>query len=164
MKPELTQSRLKELLHYDPETGHFTWLVSRNQIAVAGSRAGSPNSDGYIKVKIDGVLRSAHRLTFLYMTGETPTEVDHSNRNRSDNSWPNLRPASRRENMGNVGLLDNNTSGHRGVTWNKQVGKWKVQGTRDGRRIHLGYFKHLEEAASVSQAWREETFGIFAAA
>ena len=65
--------------------------------------------------------------------------------------------------MGNVGPLSNNTSGHRGVLWDKRLGKWKAQGLRDGRKIYLGRFTSLEEAAAVAQAWREENFGIFAA-
>lgn len=160
----LTQERLKELLQYDPETGHFTWRVRTNGRVPAGSRAGSPNRDGYIQIKIGGVLRAAHRLAFLYMTGEIPSEVDHINRVRDDNQWPNLRPATRRENAGNKGPQRNNASGHRGVTWHKQHGKWLARGMRDGRMFHLGYFTSLEAAAAVTQKWREENFGVFAAA
>lgn len=160
----LTQDRLKELLHYDPETGHLTWLTSRRGHVRAGSRAGSPDSKGYIKIKIDGSSHSAHRLAFLYMTGETPPkDVDHINRVRSDNRWINLRPASRRENQGNVGLRGNNTSGHRGVSLDKRAGKWRAYGMRDGRLTHLGYFTSLEEAATIAQAWHEENFKEFAA-
>lgn len=66
-------------------------------------------------------------------------------------------------NTGNVGPLSNDTSGHRGVTWDKRRGKWWAQGMRDGRMINLGRYSDLEEAAAVAQAWREENFGIFAA-
>ena len=166
MKPALTQDRLKELLHYDPDTGVFTRRVSLNgNNAIAGSRAGSPDSKGYILIKIDGVLRRAHRLAFLYMTGGAPPEfVDHINRVKDDNRWVNLRPATSRENKGNVGLRRDNTSGHRGVSWDKRARKWMAFGTRDGRKIHLGYFDSLDGAAAAAQAWREESFGIFAAA
>jgi hypothetical protein len=165
MKAELTQERLKELLHYDPETGHFTWRVTRNpRTAPFDSRAGSPNRKGYILIRIDGIRRLAHRLAFLYMTGgASPEFVDHINRVKDDNSWGNLRPATSRDNQGNVGVRSDNTSGHRGVTWHKRLGKWQAYGARDGRRIYLGYYTSLEEAAAVAQKWREEYFGIFAA-
>lgn len=161
-----TQERLKELLHFEPGTGHFTWLVSRNSNnAIVGSLAGSVNGRGYIQIRIDGVRRYAHRLAFVYMMGELPPkDVDHLNRNRADNRWANLRPASRRENEGNKGLRGDNTSRHRGVTWDKQAGKWRARGTRDGRRIHLGRFENIEEAAAIARAWREKNFGIFATA
>ena len=162
--PPLTQARLKELLHYDPETGYFTRLVSRNSNnAVVGSRAGRRDGKGYIQIGIDGVKRLAHRLAFLYMTGEIPAVVDHVDRVRDDNSWRNLRPATPRENEGNKGLRADNTSGRRGVSWHRLTGKWVVQGRRDGRVIHLGLFTSLEEAAAAAQAWREENFGVFAA-
>lgn len=158
----LTQARLKVLLHYDPETGHFTWRVTRNQTAI-GSRAGSPSGDGYIRIKVDGQLQRAHRLAFLYMTGEfPPNQVDHINRDRTDNRWENLRPATRRENEGNKGLRRDNTSGHRGVSWFKPAKKWAAYGYRNGRRVHLGYFASLEEAAAAAREWREENFGVFA--
>lgn len=164
-KKELTQAHLKELLHYDPETGHFTWLVTRRGTAVAGSRAGSDGGRGYIRIEIEGIKHRAHRLAFLYMTGTLPPKhVDHINRDKPDNRWSNLRPATNQENAGNVAPRRNNTSGHLGVSWHKRDGKWRAQGARDGRRIHLGYFDNLEEATAVAQAWREETYGVFATA
>jgi hypothetical protein len=164
MKPELTQDRLKELLHYDPETGHFTWRATSRNVA-AGSRAGTIDSRGYRQISVDGKLRLAHRIAFLYMLGTFPPgDVDHVNQMKDDNRWPNLRSATRRENAGNKGLQKNNTSGHRGVSWDKRVGKWVAYGSCDGRVVHLGYFTSLEEAAEVAQKRREEYFGIFASA
>lgn len=164
MKSELTQARLKELLHYDPATGVFTWLVSRGR-SLAGSRAGSFDAEGYRRIGIDGRDYAAHRLAFLYMVGEfPPADVDHANRTPGDNRWGNLRPATRRENVGNVGLRRDNTSGYRGVSRNRRNEKWQAYGALDGLKIHLGYFDSISEAASVAKKWREENFGIFAAA
>lgn len=165
-RPPLTQARLKELLHYDPETGYFTRLVSRNSSnAVAGSRAGSVDCRGYRVIQIDRRTYKEHRLAFVYMTGSfPPAEVDHINRDRVDNRWSNLRPATSQENHGNTGRRADNTSGHRGVTWDKRHQKWHAQGMCGGRRIHLGRYSDLEEAAAAAQAWREQHFGPFASA
>lgn len=161
MKPELTRARLKELLHYDPETGHFMRRVTVSN-AVAGSRAGAIGNRGYVRIRIDDKEHLAHRLAFLYMTGEwPPKDVDHINRDRADNRWENLRHATRQENLRNVGLHRSNTSGHRGVTWNKRRGKWQAFGKRGGRYIFLGCFDVLEEAAATARKWREDNFGEF---
>lgn len=165
MKPDLTQARLKEVLNYDPETGHFTWLVSRRGPARIGSRAGTVDSYGYILVGIDGRSFKAHRLAFLYMTGAFPPAwVDHANREKSDNRWENLRPATPSENRANEGLRRDNTTGYKGVSWNKRRGKWHARGRRGGRVAHLGYFDDLEEAAEAARAWRKENHGAFAGA
>jgi len=164
MKPELTQARLKELLHYDPETGVFVRRKSRRADLI-NTRAGATSSEGYCVIKIGTRAFKAHRLAFLYMTGAPPpAEVDHINRDRADNRWVNLRAATARENGGNKGPRRDNASGHRGVSWYKRGGKWRVQGKRNGRKKHLGYFSSLEEAAAVAKAWREEYFGKFAVA
>ena len=163
-RPPLTQARLKELLHYDPETGVFTWRVSRGGIA-AGSRAGTPDKEGYDRIKADGRKYGSHRLAFLYMTGSPPPdEVDHINREKGDNRWSNLRLATSRDNRGNEGLRRNNTSGYRGVTWDRQCRKWRAQGGHCGRTIHLGRFDTLEAAAEAARKWREKTFKEFACA
>ena len=159
--PPLTQDRLKELLHYDPDTGRFIWIGSRGGTA-AGSRAGARDSHGYIRISICGKLHLAHRLAFLYVVGATPPkDIDHINHVRDDNRWENLRPATRRENAVNTGPRRGNTSGHRGVTWDKLAGKWRAQSRCGGRCVYLGLHTSLEEAAAVADAWRKEHHGEF---
>lgn len=163
-RPPLTQARLKELLHYDPETGHFTWRVSRGA-ATAGRRAGGPVSYGYRGIRVCSVLRREHRLAWLYMLDEDPTrDIDHANRDRSDNQWSNLRLASRSDNLLNQGLSSRNTSGHRNVIWDRRAGSWRVEVQVRGRRTYLGAFDVLSEAAARAEQWRAENHGKFAAA
>ena len=70
---ELTQSLLKELLHYDPDTGVFTWVGQDNRHSqFLGKDAGSTNTYGYLEIRVSGARHKAHRLVFLYMTGEIP--------------------------------------------------------------------------------------------
>src|SRR5215813_12141516 len=101
----LTHERLKELLSYDPKTGLFIWN-SR------GAVAGTTDQEGYIQIHLDGKKYRAHRLAYLYMTGEMPTQIlDHINRVRSDNRWGNLRPVTDRFNYYNCSDYSNNKSG-----------------------------------------------------
>jgi len=110
----LTQARLKELLHYDPKTGEFTWLVDRTNGRKAGDAAGSLR-EGYRTIGVDGTQYYSHRLAVLYMTGAWPDaglHVDHINREKHDNRWENLRVVSRSKNMRNrecfSGVYQNN--------------------------------------------------------
>ncbi len=89
---ELTQKRLKELLHYDPDSGVFTWKVNRGGIAKAEVVAGCIGSHKYILINVDRKRYLAHRLAFLYMENHFPVnQVEHINRIKSDNCWGNLR-------------------------------------------------------------------------
>ena len=74
----LTQAKLKEVLHYDPETGDFTWQVSTANCIKVGALAGSKDSYGYHKIAIKGKTYKAHRLAWLYTHGEFPEDaIDH---------------------------------------------------------------------------------------
>lgn len=160
-RPPLTQARLKELLHYDPETGVFTWRVARGS-APAGRRAGGPVSYGYRGIRVDSVLHREHRLAWLYVRGEVPTcDIDHANRDRSDNRWNNLRLASRSDNLLNQGASSRNTSGHRNVAWDHRAGRWRVEAQVRGRRTYLGAFSVLSEAVARAERWRAENHGAF---
>lgn len=161
MKKNITQEELKSLLHYEPVTGEFTWKVSRGK-GKAGSFAGTPHSRGYVHIKISGKLYLAHRLAFLFMTGELPpAEVDHVNGVKTENRWLNLRQATRTENQCNHRLRSNNSSGVKGVSWDKRRGKWQARVCIHGRDKHIGYFHDIEEADVAVQAARIALHGEF---
>lgn len=155
---KLSQSRLKELLNYDPETGIFTWKVSRNQFTYPGHVAGSPTRDGYVAARVNGRLYQLHRLAFLWMTGEFPKEtVDHINGVRDDNRWVNLREITFQENQHNTAIAyKNSRSGFLGVHFNKAKGKWRAAIQADKKRHTLGYFQTPELAFSAYLKAKDE--------
>ena len=81
----ITQSKLKQLAKYDPDTGEFVALVDRGKIK-CGQRMGCKNRLGYIQIGILWKRYKAHGLAFLYMTGKYPDEVDHIDGDPSNNS------------------------------------------------------------------------------
>lgn len=149
LKTELTAERLRELLHYNPETGVFTWLVHRQRHR-AGDVAGSKHSMGYIEMGVCGSSYLAHRLAWLYMTGAWPAgDVDHKNGQRSDNRFDNLRDVSKSVNLQNrQSAPSNSLSGLLGVSRSAaRKERWtaRIQGL-NGRPIHLGSFDTPQEA------------------
>ena len=153
----LTHERLKSLLRYDPETGVFTWLVSGKRMRV-GDAAGCPNGSGYIAIGLDRGLYLGHRLAWFYVTGEWPTRLDHEDRNRSNNRWKNLRPATHKQNMENRSVAKNSTSGVSGVTWITAKGMWRAQIQHHRKFVHLGYFHEFGEAKAARLAAEQVMF------
>ena len=144
----LSQERLKEVLHYDAESGIFTWAIDRPMAPKApkGKIAGIINSHGYLVICVDGVRHHAHRLAWLYVHGNRPMEIDHQNHSRTDNRLINLRATDRSGNGRNISKPIDNKSGVVGVSWTKRLGKrydkWEVRAC--GK--FLGYFDDFFEA------------------
>lgn len=141
----ITQKRLRELLHYDPLTGVFTWRQSNSARALVGAIAGS-KARGYVWIRCDGQLCAAHRLAWLYMTGLLPKqEIDHKNGMKDDNRWSNLREATRKLNMQNERRARiNNKTGYLGV---RPHGKrFQARVKLDGRIHYFGSFGTPEQA------------------
>jgi hypothetical protein len=142
----LTAERLYEVLRYDTRTGKFFWRITRGSRATAGKEAGTINTPGYLVIRIDGKLYAAHRLAWLYVTGQWPKHsIDHINGSKDDNRFANLRAATHAQNMKNVRMHVDNSSGFKGVFLSGK--KWEARIMRDGQRIKIGIFDTIESAA-----------------
>lgn len=139
----LTQERLKELLHYDPETGVFTWRVRRGGSAVQGRTAGTVDANGYVCTRIDGKTKKMHRLVWLYVHGYMPELIDHVNGARHDNRLCNLREASTRVNARNK-RHPQGSNPYLGVY--RKRGRWGAKICANGVQRHLGYHDTPEAA------------------
>lgn len=161
-----TQLELRRLLNYDPETGVFTWKERREgdwpvgryqkmncatwNAQYAGKIAGTRNSSRYTIMQFGSRNLRAHRLAWIYMNGDEPFgDLDHINRNRSDNRIANLRIVDRSQNMRNYLLCKSNSSGVRGVAWNKQNFRWEAHIKNGNIEYHLGSFKDFEVAVKA---------------
>lgn len=148
----IVAERLRELLHYDPATGIFTWLVRTSNRIQVGDIAGSVAGNGYLLIGVDGVRYYAHRLAWLWMTGKWPSpECDHEDTDPLNNRWTNLREATSGQNKRNMNCPSHNTSGYKGVSFNKGAGKWRAS-IKNGKHRHLGYF---DDPKSAHQAYVE---------
>jgi hypothetical protein len=144
-KGALSVEKLKSILEYDSETGHFTWLVNKGRRGKVGSFAGSLNAGGYVVIKIDSIRYLAHRLAWLYMTGAWPVdEIDHKDGITYNNKWLNLREAYHFQNSKNRKININNTSAFKGVSNSENRIRSKIN--VNGRQINLGTFDSIEEA------------------
>ena len=138
----ITQERLKELLHYDPETGVFTRKVRTSARVRIGDASGATDSKGHRQISVGGKRYLAHRLAWLYVNGVWPRhQVDHINGARSDNRITNLREANVSQNQQNQRKpRSDSTSGYLGVSFNNQRGKWRAQIRVRGKVRHIGLF------------------------
>ena len=155
----LTQKRLKELLHYDPDTGIFTWKVQASRRTHIGDVAGCFDNKGYMIVQVDRQQYKAHRLAYLYVFGELPQSLlDHKDQDKGNNRIDNLRLSTNKQNQENTGEWSTNTSGFKGVSWNKRDRKWQAKITHNGVAINLGHFNTPEEASMAYITTRDKLF------
>lgn len=163
---DLTADRLREFLHYEPETGVFTWKVSRRGKTRIGAIAGlSQDGRGYRRIIIDNKQHYEHRLVWLYVHGKWPSgQIDHANGDRADNRLCNLRLATHSENMCNSRMRYHNQAGLKGASWHQESGKWQARIRKDGVVTSLGYFSTPEEAHAAYVAAASKKHGKFARA
>jgi hypothetical protein len=152
----ITQERVRELFRYEPETGRILNRFDRGTNAKANEEAGWEwtnyrfNSIKYRCIYVDGNTYRVHRLIWLYVYGYFPEEtIDHIDGDGLNNRIDNLRLASMLEQAQNRKMRSNNTSGVRGVFWNKATNSWRARIKNEGIEYHLGMFNELEEAKNA---------------
>ncbi len=145
----LTAERLRELIHYDADTGVFTRRVKLCNRVHVGDVAGSIMKNGYWRLRVDVNQYRLHRLAWLYVYGTWPTKfIDHIDGDPSNNRITNLREATNAENMQNVrrAQIKNKSTGLLGVTFDKSRGKFSANITINGKTRKLGRYSTAQEA------------------
>jgi hypothetical protein len=142
------------------------WSVKGNQFLKS-----SPNEKGYHMVNLykDGKPKThkIHRLvalTFYFVDDDDDDDklqVDHIDQDKTNNNLLNLRFCSNSENRRNIGLTKTNTSGYKGVSWNKRYKKWLAQIQINRKKKHLGYFNDKDEAYEAYKTASKQYHGDF---
>lgn len=147
----ITQSQLKELLNYSPDTGVFTWLEQRGKMG-KGTRAGAIRTQGnngkkYRALTLDRKWYQEHRMAWLYVTGALPSgALDYINGNGADNRFCNLREVCAEDNQRNTRLNKRNKSGVMGVVVVEEGVKYRARIGGKKSYSYLGMFTDKFEA------------------
>lgn len=163
---ELTQTRVRELFDYREDGALIA--KERQRGRKFGKPIGCPSAakDGktYLISMIAGRLYKVHRLVFLYHHGFMPECVDHIDGESLNNRIENLRDAGASGNARNKSHSKNNTSGYKGVTYDKRRSKWVAQIMVDRKHLHVGQFDCPEKAHAAYIEAARKHFGEFARA
>jgi hypothetical protein len=157
----ITQSQVRELFSYDPDTGIVTRRITSNPMAPAGTEAGSPLKSGHLAVKVNRKSYKLHAVIWLYVYGYLPKMLDHKNGVPNDNRLDNLRLATTSQNMANRVLKTDTASGLKGA-YPSTSGRWYSRITKDGAKLNLGTFDTAEQAHCAYMNKARELFGEFA--
>ncbi len=153
VKTHLTQEYLKSVLDYEEDTGFFTWIKApKNHAFILGRTAGRISNFGYVQIKINGVMYSAHRLAWLYVYGKFPDKnIDHIDGCKTNNAISNLRDVSNRKNQMNQWRHRNG----RLPGCRPRQGVWEARAGLKGVSHYLGRFKTEKEAFNAYKSFLE---------
>ena len=138
-----------------PLVSGYRWYAWKGPMAKTYyAQASIKRADGtWTKIKM-------HRL-IIGLT-DPDVKVDHRDRNGLNNTRTNIRACSHGQNMRNSGTRSDNTSGFKGVYFDKRRGKWAAQIVVNGKNRYLGSFITPEEAHQAYCRAADELHGEFA--
>lgn len=157
----VTPGDCEKLFIYEPDTGALRWRHGATNRLQPGDIAGFPHSSGYWRVKINRVAFAAHRVIWAIRTGEWPVDqIDHINRNRTDNRWCNLREATQSQNIANTTARRTNALGVKGVQRHGHKFSARIYANR--RSKFLGCFNTIDAAKAAYDSAQREIHGEYA--
>lgn len=152
---DLTAERLRSILDYTPDDGCFRWREPGPK-RIVGAVAGSRQRIGYVVIRVGGTLYYAHRLAWLHVKGQWPSEsVDHIDGDKSNNRWRNLRDVPHQKNCQNQHRAQG-SSNLLGAVRNSRSHCWRAIITVNGKQRHIGTFSNPEAAHAAYLRAREE--------
>ena len=155
----ITWDQLNNVLRYETASGIFYWKETRGTM-IKGSIAGSIENTGYISIRIGGTAYLAHRLVWFYTYKSWPeNNIDHIDRDPTNNRIENLRDVTQLVNGKNRLKNKNNTSGYKGVYFDKNKSIWIAETIINRIKYRLGNFK-TAELANISYIEFEKAHNI----
>ena len=152
----ITQTLINELFEY--KDGDLYW---KYYFKKKFQKASNNRPDGYSRLTFNGKTYYTHRIIFLMQNGYLPKYIDHIDGNPSNNKITNLREATSQQNHFNSKIQSNNSSGIKGISWNKKSKKWQIHVKHySGRFTALA--ENLELAELIAQEARLKYHGEFA--
>jgi len=138
------------------------FIIDLEDVPKIQGRSWRRDKDGYaISVVRSQGKRSVLFLHRMLLDAPKDVQVDHTDGDPSNNLRSNLRLCAHQENGRNRRRSTTNTSGFKGVSWDKQARCWRAYIKRNYKNIHLGLFDTPEQASVAYQAAAERLFGEF---
>ena len=147
--------------YFEYRNGELFWKKTNSPRAKIGSQAGYLRK-GYKNIGFNLKEYPTHHIVFFMFKGYLPKMIDHIDGNRLNNKIENLREANFNENARNSKKPSNNTSGYKGVCWNKTKKKWQANITINNKLFFLGRFDNKELAYKAYCNAATKHFGEFA--
>src|SRR6478736_1851769 len=161
LPPPKVMQRIDDEIAYNATTGDLTWInhLYKSRInSIAGYIDGHSYRVITFVVNKKHLHIKAHHIAYYKMRGKwPPREMDHKKGNKIDNRWRKLRLATRNQQMQNIGLRKDNTSGTKGIYWDKN--RWKASIRYQGKLIHIGTFLSHEKAVQARKQAEKYYFG-----
>jgi hypothetical protein len=143
---EATLAGIKRVLKLAESLDKVVWVEPTSNSVKVGDAYGYLDARGYTVGRVLGLRLYLHQLIFFFVHGYIPNEIDHIDRDKTNNHIDNLRDTTRGDNGRNREAY--NKLGIKGVYLNHR-GKYEGRITYDGVGYYLGSYKTIEEAKDV---------------
>ena len=157
----ITADTVKNLRICPESPTGLIWEGNKHYLTPDGNPSGTLNKRGYYQTYVRGKIYLNHRLIFFMVHGFEPEIVDHIDNNPLNNHPDNLRAATKQENQCNCDKRSNNTSGYKGVSFDKRRGTWYGQVGSHGDIYSTPSFHTAEECHEAVKALRDSLHGCF---
>ena len=142
---------------YLPETGELIrdTAIWENKKGLKGAKSEKPyahrsgTGKTYLRIGFQGKYVYAHRIIWVWMTGEQPEHIDHLDGDGLNNKWENLRSVSQADNNRNCRIHRKTASGISGITYRKDSNRWRVRVGKNNSVVTVGTFRTIEDAIAA---------------